>query len=285
MGWSCDWVRRSRTRRVRLASSEACATSSRKRGLAHVVGAGAGDQDAAGREQAQGAQVDLLVAGDGGVEIAAALGEGRRIEHDQRKLPAGGRVAGEQVEDVGLVEVDVGDPVGLGVGAGGGERGAGAVDRFHGFALGGQVQGEAAGGGEAIERLAAAGVMRGGAIVFALVEEDAGLLAVQQVGMHGEAVDRGPRRCREFRRRGWRFRAAVALWRGPATSLRATMPRGWKISVQAGGDLALGGVHALVERLHDEVIAVAVDHQGGKQVGLAVDYAVGVVAVGTTVRR
>ena len=48
--------------------------------------------------------------------------------------------------------------------------------------LRGQVQGEAAGRGEAIERLAAAGVVGGGAVVLALVEKDAGLLAVQQVG-------------------------------------------------------------------------------------------------------
>ena len=51
--------------------------------------------------------------------------------------------------------------------------------------LGGEVEGEAAGGGEAIERLAAAGVAGGGAVVLALVEEDAGLLAVQQVGARG----------------------------------------------------------------------------------------------------
>ena len=45
---------------------------------------------------------------------------------------------------------------------------------------------------------------------------------------------------------------------------------------QAGRDHALGGVHALVEGLHDEVIAVAIDDQGGQQVGLAVHHAVGI---------
>ena len=49
--------------------------------------------------------------------------------------------------------------------------------------------------------------------------------------------------------------------------------------VQAGRDLVLGGIHALVERLHHEVVAVAIDHQGGQQVGLAVDHAIGVGAV------
>ena len=38
----------------------------------------------------------------------------------------------------------------------------------------------------------------------------------------------------------------------------------------------LGGVHALVEGLDHQVIAVAVHDQGGQQVGFAVDHAVGV---------
>ena len=79
-------------------------------------------------------------------------------------------------------------PLASALARGRGQRRAGAIHGLHGFAVGGQVQGEAAGGGEAIERLAAAGVMGGGAVVLALVEEDAGLLAVQQVGVHGEAV-------------------------------------------------------------------------------------------------
>ena len=48
--------------------------------------------------------------------------------------------------------------------------------------LAGQVQCEAAGGGEAIERPAAAGVTRRRPVILALVQEDAGLLPVQQVG-------------------------------------------------------------------------------------------------------
>ena len=80
------------------------------------------------------------------------------------------------------MKLDIGDAVGFGVGARRGQRGGRAIHRFHGFALRRQVQREAAGGGEAIERLAAAGVARGGAVVLALIEEDAGLLAVQQIG-------------------------------------------------------------------------------------------------------
>ena len=104
--------------------------------------------------------------------------------------------------------------------------GGGAIDGLDGFALARQVQGEAAGGGEAIERLAAAGVAGGRAVVLALVEEDAGLLAVQQVGGQGEAVHAGPRRLRGFRPPSPTDSSGNCSFARTATSLRATMPRG-----------------------------------------------------------
>ena len=66
-----------------------------------------------GLQQAQGAQVDLLVAGVAASRLRRDLGEGRRVEHHQRKLAARGGVAGQQIEDVGFLEIDVGDAVGL----------------------------------------------------------------------------------------------------------------------------------------------------------------------------
>ena len=59
-------------------------------GLADVVGAGAGDQDPAGTQHFQGAQVEFLVAAQGGIEVALALGEGGRIENDGVVALAGG---------------------------------------------------------------------------------------------------------------------------------------------------------------------------------------------------
>ena len=44
-----------------------------------------------------------------------------------------------------------------------------------------------------------------------------------------------------------------------------------------------GGVHALIESLQHQVIAVAIDDQGGKQVGFAVNYTVGVALAGAVV--
>src|ERR1035437_6722080 len=46
--------------------------------------------------------------------------------------------------------------------------------------------------------------------------------------------------------------------------------------IERGRDHTLGGIHALVESLHNEVVAVAVHHQSGQQVGFAMHYAVGI---------
>ena len=59
-------------------------------------------------------------------------------------------------------------------------------------------------------------------------------------------------------------------------SLRATMPRGWKISSRHDAIICFGGVHALVERLHHEVIAVAIHNERGQQVGFGVNHAIGI---------
>ncbi len=138
-----------------------------------------------------------------------------------------------------------------------------------------QVQGEAAGGGEAIERLAAARVAGGGAVVLALIEEDAGLLPVQQVGPQGEAVHLHRHGLGNFAGEHGGFERQLLL--GAHRDIVARHdPLGVEDLLQAGRDLVLGGVHALVEGLHDQVVAVAVHHQRGQQVGFAVHHAVGV---------
>ncbi len=49
-------------------------------GFAHVVGAGVGDEDAAGAEEFEGSEVDVFIAADGSVELLAVFGEGGRVE-------------------------------------------------------------------------------------------------------------------------------------------------------------------------------------------------------------
>lgn len=52
----------------------------------NVVRTGAGDQRAAGSEQTQRTEVQLLVAAQSAFSGPLAFGEGGRIEHDRRKL-------------------------------------------------------------------------------------------------------------------------------------------------------------------------------------------------------
>ncbi len=51
-------------------------------GLADMVGTGTGDEDAAGSQHLESPEIEFLVAAEGGVEIALALGEGGRVEND-----------------------------------------------------------------------------------------------------------------------------------------------------------------------------------------------------------
>ena len=79
--------------------------------LADVIGAGAGDEDTAGTEHLEGAEIEFLVAAEGGVEITLALGEGRWVEDDGVVVASfvrtsGGGVVLQEVEGVGLDPFD-----------------------------------------------------------------------------------------------------------------------------------------------------------------------------------
>jgi hypothetical protein len=52
-----------------------------QRGFAQMVRTGAGDQDAAGPEQAQGAQVDLFICACRGFQVAFGFREGGWVQH------------------------------------------------------------------------------------------------------------------------------------------------------------------------------------------------------------
>ena len=81
-------------------------------GLADVVGAGAGDQDSARAEHLEGAEIEFLIAAQGGVEVALGLGESGRVENDgvvaTRLLrTSGGGIVLEQIEGVGFDPFDL----------------------------------------------------------------------------------------------------------------------------------------------------------------------------------
>ena len=106
MGWSLACPRTSTRRKRAVGVAGGVGEHFEEIGLADVVGAGAGDQDAAGAKHLQGAQVEFFVAAEGGIEVALALGEGGRIENDGVVALAGGGVVLEQIEGVGFDPFD-----------------------------------------------------------------------------------------------------------------------------------------------------------------------------------
>ena len=129
-------------------------------GLTDVVGAGAGDEDPAGAEHLEGAEIEFLVAAESGVEIALALGEGGRVENDGVVAAIGGGVVLQQVEGVGFDPFDLrlGNvaTVERGVLVGDFEGGTGAVDAGDLRATRGEMKGEASLVAEDVESLALA---------------------------------------------------------------------------------------------------------------------------------
>jgi hypothetical protein len=76
-------------------------------GLTDVIGTRAGDENTAGAEHLQRAEVQFFIAADGGIEVALALREGGRIEDDRVIAPTGCRVILEQIESVGFDPLDL----------------------------------------------------------------------------------------------------------------------------------------------------------------------------------
>jgi hypothetical protein len=160
-------------------------------GLTDVIGAGAGDENPAGAEHLEGAEIEFLVAAESGIEIALALGEGGRVENDGVVAMIGGRVVLEQVKGVGLDPLDLSSiqelMVQCGVLIGDFESGTGAVDAGDLRTPGSEMEGEASLIAEDIESFSS-GVLGCSGVVLALVEEGSGLLAQESVVMELDSV-------------------------------------------------------------------------------------------------
>ena len=156
-------------------------------GLAHVKRTRAGDQVPAGVQNLHGAQVQFLVAAQGGIEVAFLAGERGRVEHDEIKPLLFGVGRLQKIETVGFLPLDVFEfierlaELPLAEGVGGGVEGE---DRL---AMRRDRERESARVGEAIQR-PAVGVTCCSRTVFPLVEKSAGLLAADQVVAQLDAV-------------------------------------------------------------------------------------------------
>src|SRR5206468_2114572 len=114
---------------------------------AHVVGAGAGDQQAPGAQHLQGAQVEFLVTAESAFHGALGFGEGRWVEHDGVEGLAGVGPVAQEGEGVGVDPIDFSGEVravGGQVLLGNFEGGAGGVNAGDLAADAGEVESESA---------------------------------------------------------------------------------------------------------------------------------------------
>src|SRR5215467_5715438 len=119
-----------------------------------MMRAGAGDQDAARCEKLQRAAINFLVATNSSFKTSARLGECGRVQNDGIDAALCGGVARQQVENVGLAELEVLNRVGGPVPLRDLEARFGTIHCFDGLALPRHVERKPAGGCKAIERAA-----------------------------------------------------------------------------------------------------------------------------------
>src|ERR1039458_3826477 len=248
--------------------------------FADVERTGAGDQNAAGTKHLQRAQVELLVAAEGGGHGALGLGERRRVENDGVILPARGGVVLEQVECIGLGPFDLAAAV----------RGAiellvplrhfqcrtRRVHRGNGCAYSRQVQRKSSLIGETVERVSVSVALRG-SVVLALMEEGASLLPAESIEVEADRVHGED--------------GAGALAAHQLRLARRQLLQFANVRIDALDDAGLGkvfgdgvedrlpqvlAIESLGERLQGKHIVVLVEDDAGQQVGLAEDHAIGI---------
>ena len=251
--------------------------------LVHVVRAGAGDEAAAGPQQLQRAEVDLVVAAHRLLDRVAALRERRRVEHD-RVVALAGPLEPRSTSKTSRAA---------------GRRGPASLLRSRSRAAAASAASE-----ESTARprsFSARGVQAptspwqqnrsstrlpaardsAHAAVQALVEEQAGLLPVQQVGLDRKLQLGTSTRSRHLAPPGRRARGGPAP-RACAAASPATRTTAARLEdlLERLAHQVLAHLHAEREHLHREVVAVAVDDQRGEPVALAVDEAVRLCARG-----
>lgn len=243
-----------------------------EKGFGNVVGAGAGEEEAARLENLEGAKIDLLVAAVSSRDAVAILGKGRGVENYGVEATPRIVVFLEEVKCVSLPEVNVRGGVQLLIAFGGLDGSGCHVDGFDAIALVCDGQREPSLITEAVQCLAA-GVAARDPVVFALVEEGTGLLSFLQVVDKRDAVLLGCDLGRDFT-----VKNADALVEGFEDANPGIISFedafGREKFDQDLNEHVLVAFSSLAQRLDDEVIAIAVDNEGGKQVRFAVNQAV-----------
>ncbi len=238
----------------------------------HILTTGVGGEEATRGEEAEGAEVELLVAAEGALEGVAAGGERRRVEDDEVVGGAGVLAGGEPVEEVGGLKRD-GEAVALGVFLGLGDGGGGVVHaEDRGGAGAGAVEGEGALVAAAVEHAAAFREGGNAAMLEALVEVEAGFLRAGEVDPEVEAVDGEPAGVVGEAGGGAGLEGEVFVAAGGSVVAQDDF-LGLKALVEGGEDFREGALDAGGEGLEDEGGAVLVDDEAGEVVGIRPDEA------------
>src|SRR5277367_836177 len=158
-----------------------------EKSLAQMVGARAGDQVSSWPQDLQCAQIDLLVPALRRLQTVAVLRKGRRIEDHHLKPAPHLVILLQQIESVALAKGHVRHRVQFLIAPRGLHRCWPHVNSFHVIAAISNRQRETALVTEAIQNFAGRITPRG-PMIFALVEERAGLLALRQVVDERDAV-------------------------------------------------------------------------------------------------
>ena len=115
----------------------------------------------------------------------------------------------------------------------------------------------------------------GGDVVFALIEIDAGLLAVAEIGFELESVHADVDALRDVAGEDLGFLAEI-FELADEDVVAGEDAFGLEQFLEAIGDGGAGGVHTLIEELDDEVVTVAIDHEAGQEVAFSVNEAIGI---------
>ena len=165
--------------------------------------------------------------------------------------------------------MNIADIVGVGIALRRGKGSGAGVNGFHLIAGAGEVQRETSRGRKAIER-AARGKTRGGEIVFALVEKNAGFLPVGQIGFHTKAVHVNFHGTGQLAFQHFDFAGQVFERAYPGIITCNDGARG-ELRFKRGDDFGSGAVHALVQCLNGKGVVITVNDERGKEVRFGID--------------
>src|SRR5688500_90017 len=237
----------------------------------HPAGAGERGEQPARGEQLEREQVDVLVGARGVARLRRGRRELRRVEHHHVEARAAVAQGAKLAEHVGLDEIRLARVQGIGsqVLARHFERRRRALDRADlGCAAGERGDREPARIAEAVEHRATGGEAAHSLAVFALVEEEAGLLALLDVDAEVQAVldDGAARRLAVSPDKADPLRKLLELAHFGVRALEDRLAGG-ELGQEIEDRLA-PALHAGGEELRHQHVGVAIDDQAGQPVGL-----------------